>query len=107
LKTDGRVILTTPYAFSLLYFLYALLKFPKTCENGEHCVWFCVETLTELIQRYGFKVDHWEMIEDYELDNPSFLYRLFASLMISVGRVVIPGRLRKNNLLFVFSKRKS
>lgn len=103
LKPQGRVVLTTPYAFSLLYIIYAFFKFPKTCENGEHCSWFCVETLTQIIQRYGYKVEHWEIIEDYELDNPSFLYRIFAGLMVSIGRVVIPGRLRKNNLLFVIS----
>lgn len=41
LGRGGRMILTTPFAFSLLNVLYANLKFPKTCENPEHTLAVC------------------------------------------------------------------
>ena len=103
LKPHGRVVVTTPYAFALLYTLYALIKFPRTCQNDEHAVWFCPKTLTELASRNGFRVEHWNLIEDYEFDNPSLSYRLFARMITSIGRFLLPGHLRKNNMLFVFS----
>lgn len=70
LTAGGRIILTTPYAFSLVYVLYALLRFPNTCSNAEHTCWFCPQTLKELVQRAGFRVVHWDLIEDYKADHP-------------------------------------
>lgn len=101
LKKDGRVVLSTPYTFSLLYMLYAFLKYPNTCENKEHAVWFCPATLRELASRHGFRVKFWKLIEDYELDNESLAYRVFSKLMLTVGRILIPARLRQNTMLFV------
>jgi 2-polyprenyl-3-methyl-5-hydroxy-6-metoxy-1,4-benzoquinol methylase len=101
LKNGGRVVLSTPYVFSLLYILYAFLKYPNTCQNEEHTVWFCPKTLVELASRSGFRVTHWELIEDYELDNPSQMYRIFARFMLTIGHFLIPTRLRKNTMLFV------
>jgi SAM-dependent methyltransferase len=101
LKPKGRLVLSTPYAFSLLYILYSFLKFPKTCQNDEHVMWFCPRTLIELASRCGFVVSSWELIEDYELENPSFAYGIFARAMVSLGRIFLPGRLRKNDMLFV------
>lgn len=100
LKPHGRVILTTPYPFSLLYVLYAIFKFPKTCENTEHACWFCLKTLMELANRHGFKVVHWNLIEDYRLDSPSLRYRIFVRF-ISLMRRLIPKRLRNNTMIFV------
>jgi SAM-dependent methyltransferase len=101
LKDNGRVVLSTPYAFSLLFILYAFLKYPKTCENDEHTVWFCPRTLTVLAERYGFRVMNWELIENYEFDNASGLYILFARFVTTVGRLLLPARLRKNTMVFV------
>jgi len=103
LKAGGRLVISTPYAFALLYVLYAFIKFPKTCQNDQHSVWFCPETLAELASRHGFSVVQWELIEDYEFDNPSLSYRIFARMVTTVGRVLLPARLRKNDMIFVFS----
>lgn len=103
LKPGGRVIITTPYVFSLMYILYALVKYPRTCQNPEHTVWFGLQTLTELANRNGFIVSHWELIQDYELDNPSLLYRWFARMVTTIGRVTLPKRLRNNNLFFILT----
>jgi SAM-dependent methyltransferase len=103
LKPQGRVVVTTPYTFALLYILYAFIKFPKTCQNDEHAIWFCPRTLSELASRNGFRVDYWKLIEDYEFDNPSLSYRFFVRIVTTIGRLVLPARLRKNNMIFIFS----
>jgi 2-polyprenyl-3-methyl-5-hydroxy-6-metoxy-1,4-benzoquinol methylase len=106
LAPGGRVVLTTPNPFSLLYSMYAFMKYPKTCKNLEHTCWFCVQTLTELTRRAGLKVIHWELIEDYRLDDPSWLYRSFVRLM-TFFRWVIPKRLKNNTMLFVLEREPS
>jgi len=58
LKPGGRLVITTPYPFSAMYFLYALIKFPKTCSNPEHTAWFCPSTIREISRRYGYKIVH-------------------------------------------------
>jgi SAM-dependent methyltransferase len=100
LAPDGRVIITTPYPFSLFSILYALVKYPRTCSNTEHTCWLCPETLSNLAQRYGFKVLHFELVTDYLPGVPSWKYRLFVFLMRTLGRL-LPRRLRSNAMLFV------
>ena len=101
LKKNGRVILSTPYVFSLLYILYAFYKFPNTCQNDEHTAWFCPKTLSGIASRYGFRVVQWELIEDYEFDNSSLSYLILAKFLTTIGRVMMPARLRKNAMLFI------
>jgi SAM-dependent methyltransferase len=98
LDDQGIVVLTTPNAFSLAYFLYAILKFPKTCHNLEHTCWFCPRTITELAERCGFKIVHFELLDDYRSDDPSFLYRQFGRV-IGLLSPVLPKRLRKTMLI--------
>jgi SAM-dependent methyltransferase len=102
LKKGGQLVVSTPYTFALLNIVYAFLKYPRTCQNDEHSVWFCPRTLIGLASRYGFRVKQWELIEDYEFDNPSVAYRFFARVITTVGRLFLPARLRKNAMLFVF-----
>ncbi|MBK8019903.1 MAG: class I SAM-dependent methyltransferase [Chloroflexi bacterium] len=102
LAPGGRIIISTPYAFSLLYFFYAFFKYPKTCQNEEHAVWFCLQTMKSLTERAGLKIDHVEMLEDYDPNDPSGTYRTFVNL-ISIFRPIIPARLRKNVMLFVLT----
>ena len=104
LKPGGRVVITTPYVFSLLYVLYAYVKFPNTCQNNEHTTWFCPQTLSELVARSGLTVKEWEIVEDYEMENSSMLYRIFALFISTLGKFLIPARLRKNNMIFVCTK---
>lgn len=100
LAPEGRVVLTTPHPFSLLSILYAMFKYPKTCQNPEHTCWFCPQTLRELGERHGFRVMHWDLIESYRPDNPSSRYRLFVRF-ISILRPIIPKLLRNNTILFI------
>jgi SAM-dependent methyltransferase len=102
LKPDGRIVLTTPYPFCLPNFTYALLRFPRTCTNPEHVMWFCPSTLHALSKRAGLDVRHWEVIEDYYPGGP-LAYRILVRL-ISTLRSVLPRRLRCNSILFVLSR---
>jgi SAM-dependent methyltransferase len=101
LGDHGRLVLTTPNPFSLAYLLYAILKFPRTCQNPQHTCWFCPRTMIELAERFGFRVVHFELIDDYRSDDPSFVYRLFGKVMM-VFSPVIPKRMKKT-MLFVLA----
>ncbi|MEM3088919.1 MAG: class I SAM-dependent methyltransferase [Candidatus Bathyarchaeia archaeon] len=103
LAPDGRIVITTPYPFSLLYSLYAFFKFPRTCQNLEHTCWFCPQTIREITSRLGLRVVHWDLIEDYRPDDPSLRYRIFVKF-ISLCRWFLPKRLRCNTMVFVLEK---
>lgn len=100
LRAGGRLILTTPYPFSLMHVAYATVKYPKTCPNEDHVAWFCPSTLRELAVRGGYEVEHWQVIEDYEPSFGSGAYRLFAR-SVPVLRRILPDRLLGNSMLFV------
>lgn len=71
LKPGGKLIITTAQPYFFVRIAQAVLR-GKVYENPEHTVWFSIGTMTELINRYGFKVVHAE----YGSSEP-FLYRLF------------------------------
>jgi len=100
LAPAGRIVLTTPYPFSLAYGMYAVWKYPNTCQNREHACWFCPTTLTELASRAGLNVRHFELIEDYRPDAPSFVYRSGLRVLRAMRRC-LPLRFRTNGMLFV------
>jgi 2-polyprenyl-3-methyl-5-hydroxy-6-metoxy-1,4-benzoquinol methylase len=104
LEPGGRLVLSTPYPFSIAYWLYALVKYPATCENREHTMWFCVRTLTELAERNGFDVRHFELVEDLDMTSPSRAYRAMVRLLRFL-RPVLPDRLAANTMIFALSPR--
>lgn len=103
LSPGGRAVITTPYPFSLLFWLYAFLKYPVTCQNPEHTAWFCPETFRELSSRAGLRIVEWKLVEDYRPDDPSRPYRIFVKLLTWFGWL-LPARLRCNTMLFVLEK---
>ena len=102
LKPSGRLVLTTPNPFSLFDIAYALLKFPKTCQNPQHTCWFCPQTMKELVWRSGLRIEHFELLDDYVADNPSRRYRAFVRLRQGLG-FLLPRLLAKNAMLFVLA----
>jgi len=103
LNPDGRLIITTPSPFSLQNFIYASFKYPKTCQNNEHAMWFCPQTLRSLAKRFGFKEEYFSLIRDYELDNPSFTYRMFAYTMVYLS-FLFPKLWESNSMLFILTR---
>ena len=97
---NGRLIITTPYPFSLPHSLYALVKFPDTVQNDEHTCWFCPKTLRGLASRFGLRVEYFSLVEDYRPDVGSLRYRIFVRL-ISLFGWALPTRLRLNAMLVV------
>lgn len=100
LSSEGRIVLSTPYAFSLMYAFYATSHFPKTCENGEHTSWFCPSTIGELAGREGLEIAEWTLIDDYDYRVPSWKYQFYWTLARTIGRL-LPDRLMKTTLLVV------
>jgi 2-polyprenyl-3-methyl-5-hydroxy-6-metoxy-1,4-benzoquinol methylase len=100
LRQEGRVVLTTPNPFSLLYFVRSLLRWPETSPNPEHVAWFCPGTLQVLASRAGFRVSKVVAIEDYDPGAARGRYGLFQTL-VRVFRPIIPDRLRCNSVLYV------
>lgn len=101
LKPTGKLVLTTPQPFGLFDVAYALLKFPKTCQNFQHTCWFCPQTMQQLAERSGLKVEHFELIDDYPPGSSSWRYRTFVTLRRGIS-FLLPRLLAKNAMLFVF-----
>ena len=100
LAPGGKVIITTPFPFSLVFLSYALLKYPKTCCNVEHTCWFCLQTFGELCRRADLRIEHQDLIGSYVFDDPSLSYRTFVRTLWLFGGL-IPKRLKCNAMLFV------
>jgi hypothetical protein len=99
LAPAGQLVVSTPFPVSLLYFLCAHCKCPKTCQNPERVPWFCVSTLQELATRSGLRVSHRELIEDHRPDHRSQLYRIFVHRIEWFGWL-LPKRLRCDSMVF-------
>jgi 2-polyprenyl-3-methyl-5-hydroxy-6-metoxy-1,4-benzoquinol methylase len=101
LKPGGRIVLTTPNVFAAVHFVYAFVKFPKTCSNAQHTQWFCPRTMHALVERVGMQVAHWELLDDFPR-SASWKYNLTVK-MLAPMRLVFPSRLIQNNMLFVIT----
>jgi 2-polyprenyl-3-methyl-5-hydroxy-6-metoxy-1,4-benzoquinol methylase len=102
LKPSGRIILTTPYPFSVGFVLYSWIRFPKTCSNPEHTMWLCPTTMRQLAERVGLQVDTWYLVDHYRPDLPSRTGRAVGRIMRTIGPL-LPSRVRSNSMFFVLS----
>lgn len=101
LLPGGRLVLSTPYGFSLMYLLYAANYFPRTCENAEHTCWFCPSTIRELARREGFVVEKWRLINDYDPSVTSRKYQMYWKFVHTIGKL-LPDKLTNTTMLIVF-----
>lgn len=91
LKPDGKLILTTLNPFCIFH----ILRLSKTDRiNPEHCVWFDETTLTQLVEKHGFKLVSLEYVEPPKKGLTWFVY--------SIGLKKLGG----TSLLAVFRKRR-
>jgi 2-polyprenyl-3-methyl-5-hydroxy-6-metoxy-1,4-benzoquinol methylase len=100
LGTDGSLIITTPYVFSIAFALYAWLKYPKTCSNDEHQMWYCPTTLQQIAESNGFRVQELFLIAEFRSDVPSRTGRIVHALA-RVSRPLLPRRFIANTMLVV------
>lgn len=109
LKPGGRLVLTTPYAFSIGFTIYAALKWPKTCSNDDHKMWFCPTTLEQLGNESGLRTSHLELSLNYPKSLPSgrprwkqLVYRVWRSVLFGGTRAhLIPTRITGNSMVMV------
>lgn len=105
LTEEGRLVLSTPYAFGVMHWLSAMARFPRTCPFPQHVSWFCPSTLRALFERCGFHVETLVLVEDYVCD-PAFLrdkslaIKLFAAWMW-IFRWLLPRRVSANSMVCV------
>jgi SAM-dependent methyltransferase len=93
LKPGGRIILTTPNAFSAMLGLMYLKNFNHAF-NAEHVVWFCPQTLYSLAERCGLRIVKFDFVDDLAPEiTASHTYRLFAHLWLGL-RWLLPRRYR-------------
>jgi SAM-dependent methyltransferase len=95
LSPDGRLILTTPNVFAFSNFVYRLKGRARI--NGDHTCWYCEDTLTQMLNRVGYKV----------LDVKYLRYRTpgrFRGGMAAMVRMILPDRLAWSTLIVVASR---
>lgn len=82
MKSDSKLIITTPNCFGIRYSLWHLLG--RRFVNPEHTCWFDRHTIKQLLNRYGFRIEIWGYIL---LDSPLSLKRPYAVILTMVERL--------------------
>ena len=99
LRPRGRLVITTPNPFSLMYGLMYLKNY-KSAFNHEHALWLCPQTIEALAQRCGFHVEKLTFVDDLTPEGAtSRWYRAFAYVWQCL-RWCVPQRFR-NTILAV------
>jgi len=105
LAPNGRLIVTTPYVFGIESVLYAWFKYPQTCPNPEHTVWFCPRTLRTFAALEGFDVIELRMIPDDRRPERASPYNLalFAQWVL---QGILPARVKTKTMIAVLKPMK-
>lgn len=91
LKPGGRIVLSTPNIFSVMYMLM-YLKNSDHAFNNEHVAWFCPQTLRTMVERCGLRIESFRFVDDLAPDLVSDLpYRLFTFAWFGI-RWIFPRR---------------
>jgi len=103
LKPSGRIVLTTPFAHGTPNVAYSWLKYPKTCSNPEHTMWFCPSTIAVLARRSGLRVERVSLIVDFPPGAGSGrLYRRLTPIFLKLQKL-LPVRVKANGMLVVLT----
>lgn len=93
LKPGGAIVLSTPYVFGLSHVLYGWRKYPRTCSNGEHTIWLCPATLTQVASRCALRVDELTLVKDFTVPDGASRRPYFVLMRIfAVASRVLPSR---------------
>ena len=71
LEPGGRLVITTPYPFNVFFMMYAWYRYPRTCSNPEHTMWFCPSTIRTVASLHGYQLVSNRLVADYRRDLPS------------------------------------
>jgi 2-polyprenyl-3-methyl-5-hydroxy-6-metoxy-1,4-benzoquinol methylase len=83
LKEGGKLVLTTPNAMSVKFFLHGLLR-RRDVSSDFHTVIFSFKTLAQLLDRYDYEPQQWAVAQWH---HPGFRNRLFRPLMNLVFKI--------------------
>lgn len=93
LAPGGRLVLTTPNAFGVMDILGYVRKFDRAF-HPEHTCWFDAQTLRQMLERCGFRVEELRFVDNLRPDViEAREYRLFARSWM-VARRYLPARYR-------------
>jgi 2-polyprenyl-3-methyl-5-hydroxy-6-metoxy-1,4-benzoquinol methylase len=95
LAPGGKLILSTPNPFWWKTYLHVLIK-GSSCPHPEHTCWYCERTLTQLLERHGYRVERLEYGTVYIL---STLYQKLTKFINTV--MPLPNRFRHNTIMLV------
>jgi len=98
LRPGGVLVLSTPNIFSvMLGSMY--LKNSDHAFNPQHAMWFCPQTILEILRRYDFVVTSFEFVDDLdERGVDSVVYKIFAFTWKAI-RWILPVRYRNTMVL--------
>lgn len=101
LKPGGTVILSTPNVFSVMAQLAYLKKFTR-CAHPEHTQWFCAQTITQLAERIGFRINSLSFVDDLRPDIASSQWYQAFCYCYGVFHGLVPRRF-KNTIVVTLS----
>lgn len=100
LDKNGQIIITTPYAYSIFYSIYAWLNFPNTTQNKEHTMLFCPSTIKVLTENSGLILDRFELISDHPTRFKNNTYK-FLYYFLSLFFKIFPKRVYAKTLFAI------
>jgi len=107
LKTNGKIILTTPNVSSIL--LYILVVFFDKTQDSTHVYYFDLKNLQSLIDRFGLRMKSYSYVPpEIKLHGKGFIFRsmfLLATVIANVG-FVFSKRLFGSYIITVLEKNK-
>ena len=104
LEKNGQIIITTPYAYSIFYSIYAWLNFPNTSQNNEHTMIFCPSTIKVLVENSGLILEKVELIDDHPTRFKSNTYKYLYYFLSNFFKI-LPKRLYAKTLFAIVKKK--
>ncbi len=92
LKEGGRLVLSTPQPFTLLFLAVYSLRYPTGC-NPDHTCWFDRQTLEQLLAKTGFEMRRIVFVDDLRMEDRAPSFHLLAAVW-KIARRLLPARFR-------------
>ncbi len=107
LAPGGRLILTTPNPFAVVYLVQYWRRGTNVAWNPDHTIWLDAVLLRQLVERHGYRVVATELVSDYATRR-GWKYRAFVGMASAAG-ALMPSRaierLLANNVVVVAEAR--